>query len=87
MINRQSTRIELKLEDDIYEYEEMINLRHNDQQTIFSAHQCEIEINLNNQLNTLIQSETTLHNFKEIQSNQQTTVNPNDLSKFSVNKS
>ena len=45
MINRVPTRIELKLEDDIYEYEEMMNSKSNN---MFSPLQCEIEINLSN---------------------------------------
>lgn len=86
MINRQSTRIELKLEDDIYEYEEMINMRLNDQQTIFTPLQCDIEINLNNNLNNFIHSETNAPIFKEIKSNQQTIDNSNVVTKFNVNK-
>ena len=61
MINRISTKIDLKIEDDIYEYEEMLNVKLNEHQAMFSPLQCEIEINLNNNFNDFSKSEMKLN--------------------------
>lgn len=44
MINRASTKIELKLEDDIYEFEEMMIAKSKGNQPVFTPFQCEVEV-------------------------------------------
>ena len=86
MITRLSTRIDLKLEDDIYEYEEMINIKLNEKQIMFSPLQCEIEINLNNNLNDILKSDMKLTDYDTNSNIITSNANMTNFSKFNISK-